>query len=59
MNLDTFTGHLKLSDSYRKALTFIVYPLIAALSLAWDFSTIAPLKPALSDCLGYGSRLCP
>ena len=37
MNLDTFTGHLKLSDSYRKALTFIVYPLIAALSLCLGF----------------------
>lgn len=37
MNLDTFTGHLKLSDSYRKVLTFIVYPLIAALSLCLGF----------------------
>ena len=37
MNLDTFTGHLKLSDSYRKALTFFVYPFIAVFSLCLGF----------------------
>lgn len=37
MNLDTFTGHQILSDSYRKALTFFVYPFIAVFSLCLVF----------------------
>ena len=37
MNLDTFTVHPKLSDSYRKALTFFVYPFIAVFSLCLGF----------------------
>lgn len=37
MNLDTFAGHLKLSDNCRKVLTLFVYPLMAVFSLCLVF----------------------
>ena len=62
MNLDTFTGHQKLTDSYRKALTFFVYPFIAVFSLCLVFFYYCAFKAAMAlgsalNCLLV--RWCP
>ena len=59
MNLDTFTGHLKLSDSYRKALAFIVYPLIAALSLCLGFFYYCAFKASAIGLPGLWLSVLP